>query len=574
MGNPGRARLGAVVVAVALVTGCSQIPTSGPVERSDEVRAVVDEPAVRVLARDPVPGQTPAEVVAGFLEASASFENDHEVARRFLSPEAAVGWKDNAGVTVINDTPDYRLQRVPGGVRLQAQQVAQIRADGALTPRGEVDIRRLFVLERFGDDWRITELPQGLILDRIEVSLAFRSFDIYFMNPEGTLLVPDPVYLPLDQAGSATSLVNSLLDGPTRWLRPAVESMIPLGTSLVVDSVPNDNGIARVDLSAEFFDADVTQQEQAAAQITTTLLGLSSTVTGVAITVGGTPLQLPAAPTVMTGETWEAYDSDSLSPALGGIFVRAGAVRRITDTGSTAVEGPLGTAGSNVGHPSQSWDGGTITALNRRMSTLFVTNPFISAGVQDRLSGDRLLPASLDESGRIWAVDVGKPEPQVHVLWPSQSWQLAEMSAFVGRLTAFRVSVDGTRVAAVVERGKGRDVRGELLVGRVVQRADGLRVEAFRRIERTLVDVRDVAWADASSLVVLGAPAGSVLEPTLVNLNRTVTPISGAPAVNVTQVTAGPELPVLAGTRGDGVWIESGSVWIALTGGRDPAYPG
>ena len=572
----GLSRLALVTLASASVVlaGCSQIPTSGPVERGDEVRAVVDEPAVRVLPRDPVAGQTAKEVVAGFLEASASFENDHEVARRFLSPEAAVEWNASAGVAVIDDSPNYRLQRVSGGVRFSAQQVARIGADGALTPVDGTEIQRLFTLDRVDDEWRITDLPQGLILDRIEVSLTYRAFEIYFMNPEGSLLVPDPVYLPLDQAGSTTSLMRSLLNGPTRWLRPAVETMIPAGTSLVVDSVPNDNGVARVDLSAEFLEADVTAREQAAAQITTTLLELSSTVTGVAITVEGSPLQLPNAPTVMTGETWEVYDSDDLTPALGGIFVRSGTVRRITDDGSAPVEGPLGSGQRDVVEPSQSWDGGTITALDPTRRSLLVTNPFLSARVQAQLSGRRLLPASIDEAGRTWAVDVGGSTPRVRVLSGEGSWLRASLSGLRGQLTTFRVSVDGTRVAVVVERGTGQDARGELLLGRVVQGAEGLQVQAFRRIERTLADVRDVAWADASSLVVLGAQAGSVLEPTLVNINRTVTALSDSPAVEVTRVTAAPGLPVLADTRGEGIWAQSGSIWAPLVSGRDPAYPG
>ena len=55
-----------------------------------------------------------------------------------------IEWDADAGVTVIDDTPTYRLERVPGGVRLQAQQVAQIGADGALVPTAEVDVQRLF----------------------------------------------------------------------------------------------------------------------------------------------------------------------------------------------------------------------------------------------------------------------------------------------------------------------------------------------------------------------------------------------------------------------------------------------
>jgi hypothetical protein len=561
-------------VAGLLLVGCSEIPTSGPVQRGEEVRAVVDEPPVRALPRDPVLGQSPEEVVSGFLDASASFENDHEVARRFLSPEAAEQWDADAGVTVIDDTPTFRLERVRGGVRLRAQQVAQIGADGALDPTAEVDVQRLFTLDRVGESWRITNLPQGLILDRIEVSLAFRAFDIYFMNPQRTFLVPDPRYLPLDQAGSATTLVKSLLEGPTRWLRPAVESLIPAGTSLVFDSVPNDNGVARVDLSSEFLDADVVEREQAAAQITTTLLGLSSTVTGVTISVEGEPLQLPAAPSVMTRDTWELYDPNTLEPALGAVFVRSGTVRRLTDEGSTTVQGPLGDGRFDVAHPSQSWDGGTLTALGSSGEQLLVTQPFLSPGVVARLSGRRLLPASIDAEERIWAVDAAGERPRVRVLDGAGGWEPVSVQGLRDRLVAFRVSADGTRVAVVTAPAGRGAPRGELLLGRVVARADGYQVEAFRRMERTLVEVRDVSWSDSSSLVVLGGTAGSVPEPTLVDVNRTVTPLSGAPAVGVTQLTSGPGLPLLADTPDDGIWVDSGAVWAFRAGGRDPAYPG
>jgi hypothetical protein len=99
-------------------------------------------------------------------------------------------------------------------------------------------------------------------------------------------------------------------------------------------------------------------------------------------------------------------------------------------------------------------------------------------------------------------------------------------------------------------------------------------VEAFRRVERTLVEVRDASWVDASSLVVIGGTVGSVLEPTLVNVNRSVTSLSGSPAVGIRSVTAAPGLPLLADTPSDGVWSESGSAWVFLVAGRDPAYPG
>ncbi|HUV47739.1 MAG TPA: LpqB family beta-propeller domain-containing protein, partial [Actinomycetes bacterium] len=254
---------------------------------------------------------------------------------------------------------------------------------------------------------------------------------------------------------------------------------------------------------------------------------------------------------------------------------RGGIVRRLTDDGSDPVTGPLGAGDIPLSAPSQSWDGGTVTALANRGRTLLVSRPFVSAGVEERLRGQQLLPASLDAEDRIWSVDVGSAKPQVRLLdGAGSSWGEVLVRGLRGRLAAFRVSVDGTRVAVVTAPEKGSGDRGELLFGRVVQRTDGLRIEAFRRVERTLVEVRDVSWLDSSSLVVLGGTVGSVLEPTLVNVNRSVTPLSDSPAVGVRSVSAGVAVPLLAGTPRDGIWAESASGWAFLVWGRDPAYPG
>ena len=575
------ALIGAALCTGWLVVGCAQIPTSGPVETGDQVQDAVDAPPIRVLARAPEPGQSPVDVVRGFLAASASFENNHEIARQFLAPRAAGQWNPDAGVTVLDDNPGYNVRRVAGGVQLNAHQNASIGPDGAYVPRGGVPIERDFVVRRVDGEWRIAQLPQGLLLDRIEVSLTFRAFDIYFINPAHTYLVADPVYLPLDQPGGATSLVQALLDGPTRWLRPAVESMIPAGTSLVVESVPVENGVAQVDLSADFLDADPENLELAAAQITSTLVELSSSVTAVSISVEGNPLQLPNSPSQMTGETWEQYDPDSLSPALGAIYERRGSVRHLTSEGSAPVEGPLGSGALDVREPSQSWDGGTVAALDRSRQQLLVTHPFLSPDLVTQREGQRLLPASIDADGRLWSLDVGGAQPRLRVL-VGERWHGATLSTGFARsagptrsrdISVFRVSADGTRVAMVVHDSARRNAPGQLLLGRVVATGDRLRVEGFRRVELSLTRVYDASWADASTLVVLGATAGSVPEPKLIDLNRTVVS-AGPPPADTDAVVGAPGQSLLAGTRGAGVWESAGAEWRRVVAGRDPAYPG
>lgn len=566
----------ASVMALA-VSGCAEIPTSGPVERGDQVQGTEDEPPVRVLPRGPVSGQSPTAVVRGFLDASASFEDDHAVARRFLTPQASDLWNPDARVTILDDYPRPTLVQEQRNVVLSAHQTASISGDGAFLPRGGTALDQKFPMKKVGEEWRIAKAPRGLILDRIEASLAYRSFDLYFVNASRTFLVPDPVYLPVEPAGSATSLVKALLQGPTRWLRPAAESLIPAGTHLVVDSVPVENGVAQVDLSAEFLDAEPEVLPLAAAQITTTLLELSSSVSGVAITVEGSPLR-PEEPAVFTADTWEQYETGALSSALGLLFVRSGSVQQLDPeslttgaTRSSPLSGALGSGRRDVRDPSQSWDGQTVTALNSSRTKLFITHPGVERGVDSTVVGRRLLPASIDADGRLWLMDVGRDQPRLRYL-EGGHWSTARLKAPRGTVTSMRVSPDGTRMALVIQRG-GSTGAGVLVVGRVVGGLKTLRVEAFRRVERTVSDVTDASWADATTLAVV-ATTGPAPEPMLVNIDRTVTPLSTDVLVSVNNLVGAPGLPLVADTPRDGLWQSEGADWQTLVRGREPAYPG
>lgn len=567
----GIRRLLLVALLATVTVGCAELPTSGPVERGDQVRAAADDPIVRVLPRAPASGATPEEVVNGFLSASASFENDHAVARLFLTPAASTRWDPNAGVTVIDDIPGYELRREASRVLMSARQVGTIGVDGALTPEAGIPIQRSFQLQRVDGEWRIGHLPQGLLLNRFDVERAYRAFNTFFFNPDGSLLVPDPVYIPLEQAGSTTSLMRALLDGPTRWLRPAVQSTIPVGTSLVVSSVPVENGVAQVDLSTDFLDTGVQDRELAAAQVTMTMLQIPE-VTGVTISVEGNPLQLPTAPAVMDADTWATYDSDALVSALGALFVKGGTVSSWSDDGDPVpTEGVLGSGDREVRSPSQSWDGSVVTGLSADARTLWLTTPFVSDGVARQISGRRLLPASVDGQGDVWVVDTGAEVPQVSRSVDAGPWRQVTFPPIAGRLTGFRVSVDGTRVAVVVRDQRGQ---GRLLIGRIVRSGRDTKVEAFRPVELTLVDVSALSWAGADRLVVVGGTRGSALEPTTVFVNGTVEPVTGISLASVKEITAAPNQLILAGTAENEIaeYVETG--WRTVGRGRDPAYPG
>lgn len=564
-------RIGVPILVLVVLSGCAQMPTSGPVDEGGEVNAALDESVIRVLPRPPAQGLDPDAVVAGFLAASASFEDDHAVARQFLTADAAETWQPEARVVVIDDRPPLELERSGRSVRLSAAEIAVINPDGALSPRAGEKIVDRFLLAKVGDEWRIDDLPNGLYLNQFDVARTYRSYSLHFLAPKTERLVPDPVFVPIGRTGAATSLVRSLLDGPTRWLAPAVVTAIPPGTRLVVDSVPVENGIAQVDLSAEVLEASPTEREQIAAQLAWTLSELTD-VTGVQISVEGSLLELPSAPAVQTAQTWISYDPNALPESASGVLVRKGVVAQLDEQTPEPIVGPLGSRSLQVSDPAISADGSVVAALVSGGTKVVLQERFVSGSLSTVLRGNKFIAPSFDASGSLWLVDRSKGESALYCRLPTGRLLRVRSPELRDRaVVSFRIALDGTRAALVVKDAAGR---GELLVARVVAGTGDIRLQALRPLERSLTDVRDVVWIAADRVVALGGDRTSVLEPIAIGIDGQITPFGGTPLQGINGLAGSPGFDLLASTKNSGIWQSAGVGWRFFSGGTAPAYPG
>ena len=564
------------LIVSGLLAGCADIPTSGPINEGEQVRAPVDEPLVRVIPRPPAQGLKRDEVVSRFLAASASFEGEHGVARQYLTPEAAEQWVPAARVLVYAD--DDALSVVGKGrkVNVSGRQVATISGHGALTPRARDAFTESFTVQRVGDEWRIAELPQGLLLSVTDVDSLFRSYSLNFLAPGMDRLVPDPVFVPVGQQGLATSLVRLLLDGPTRWLAPAVETAVPAGTQLEVDSVPIENGVAQVDLSANALEADDETLRRFVAQLVWTLTELPE-VTGVSITVESTPLQIGSTPLPeQTEDDWTEFDPNYLPEAATPVVMRAGAVMRIIDSRVQPVPGRFGTGQLSLISPATSPDGLLLAALSQSGQQAYLQEGLTDPSVDLVASGSNFSRPSFDANGALWLVDRVGGSRDGSVLWRRDpAGELVKVRCPELRQRAveqLRISLDGTRAAVVVE---GRDGQGTLKLGRVVRTEDRVSVQALRPLGEVIDDVHDVTWSSASTLIALGHDRGSVRGPFQVGTNGVVEEVGGTPVQGMNSVTSAPGFALLATSRGSNqVWQNVGSSWDELVRGSDPAYPG
>lgn len=404
-----RALVPAVVCTLAL-TACGQLPTSGPVREGST--ALPDAGTVQVDAARPVPGDSPLEIVQGFLAAGAagsSTDVDFEVARSFLTPEAAATWSPLTEVVVTaNDEPQtYALalaqdgaaggesaargesaaggengadvgegeaeltsadlrdaERVLVSVRLVA--VGDVSGDGVFTPAlSRTHSERTYELVREGGEWRIEVVPAGLVLTEVTFGLVFRAVPLQFVTPDGSTLVPDIRYVPVRNA--ASHAVDLLLGGPAGWLAPAVVTRVTAGLAVEPGRgvAVDDAGVAQVRLVGQ--DIPESQREELYAQVRGTLLGVGG-VRDVSLWLGGAPYEplrtseLPQVRESVPPTLVAVRDGELVTVLEGEVVPYVHAVGGTTAGGaaseqSTAPEGDDAGDGATAGQPQDAATG-------------------------------------------------------------------------------------------------------------------------------------------------------------------------------------------------------------------------
>src|SRR6185312_10239733 len=90
--------------------------------------------------------------------------------------------------------------------------------EGALPDPGPID------LVKTPGGWRIDRLPNGVFLDWQQFQSTYKRSTLYFADPTGKTVVPDPRYVAVSDADQlATELVTKLIAGP----RPEMANTVP-----------------------------------------------------------------------------------------------------------------------------------------------------------------------------------------------------------------------------------------------------------------------------------------------------------------------------------------------------------
>ena len=549
-------RLLTVVLAglIAWVPGCAGVPDSSP----PQAIGTVALPSPKQLP-EPNPAMGPDQLLREFLKATADPANRHLAARQFLTESASKDWDDQGSALLIDKvvfTQTRSSDKV--SVTMSAEILGSLSdigvfetGEGALPDPGPIE------LVQTPNGWRIDRLPNGVFLDWQQFQSAYKRYTLYFVDPTGTTVVPDPRYVAVSAPDLvATELVNKLLAGPRPEMAKTVLNLLgpPLkmrGPVTRADGgktgVGRGYGGARIDLE-NLTTTDPSSRLLLAAQLIWTLA--RSDIKGpYLINADGAPLDDRFVDGWKTTDV-AATDPGAVDGAAAGVHaLMGGSMVALDGQQSVKVPGSFGalTDQRSAAFSRSGRDVASVAGPPNGGASLWI-GP--NGGQALRATDGRTLSRpswALDDA--VWVVVDGNSV--VRVIREQASGQPARIpvdsaavtSRFPGSITELQLSRDGTRAAMVID--------GEAVLAGIEQTAGGDFALTYpRRIGFGLGDsVVSLSWRTGDDMVVTrNDPAHPVSYVNLDGVN------SDGPGNNlvlpVSAVAANPSAVYVADARG------------------------
>jgi hypothetical protein len=489
-----------LLVMLVALAGCVTLPEQGPVNSGPTEAGRPQPGTFDYNPEGPRPGDPPETIVAGFIDSLRETPLTFSVARSFLTDAGSKKWVPSRR-TIVYDDGSLQATIVGDQARVSLGESVQLDSRGSWLgdPTAGKGVAFNLHLVREQGEWRIADPPDALVVSRTHFDTRFVRYDLHFFDPSAKILVPEPVYLP---AGVQTPslLVSGLLAGPDPALQSVERTFFPAGTRLEL-SVPVEGGVADVPLSGEILDTDSGQRDLAMAQLAWTLRQVPG-IERIRVTVDGTPLDRTTGASARSVLGWSSYDPSVPSANTDLYGLNGGDVVSESD-GDVAVA-TTAYRGTSLRSLGVSLDGGRdarFTAVTgdggRALSSVVAASTDTTRKPRRVYSGTDLLGPAYDVFGHLWLLD--RTGSGARLVVDGQRPQNAP--GITGAdVTAFELSRDGTRLAAVVD--------GQVELARISRSEDGRPTRILRARHVSLGDesggkVVDVGWLAPDTLGVL-----------------------------------------------------------------------
>ncbi len=292
------------------------------------------------------------------------------------------------------------------------------------------------------------------------------------------------------------------------------------------------------------------------------------------LTDSGRPVVIPAARgATFTAVDFSAAGPDSVAPGVQPYFLRDGAV--IDGIDNQPVTGLAGRGLTSVALRRGS--GGELQVAAVAGNRFELGSPgklskvALPAGV---LSRPEWRPHAEDAwigvgtKGAIYRIDPDGTVKQVSITSPVGGLP-------PGQVLALRFSSDGVRLAAVL---RGADGALTAWIGSLVTSSSDVRIDSFEPLTPARLVVSDLAWADATKLLlVAGAPNDETRVWQVMSDGSALGALNnfGLPGPPTSIAAAPQQSPLVSAS--DSIWTQQGTSWTSFpgntpTGGTNPVY--
>jgi hypothetical protein len=216
-----RAALGLALASVLLLGACANLPDSS----APQALGAIDRAPTSTGPVPPAEGRDPDLLVRDFLTATADPTNRHAAARQYLAPSAALNWNDAASTAIVDSPDTLRVSRNPDTAtyQIRARKLGELDADGSFRAQDST-YEAIIEMTKVGSEWRIDQLPPGVVVDSTAFYQSYRRYPLYFPNSAGTSMVPDLRWISTSKEQLTQRLLSMLSEGAQPELGTAVRN--------------------------------------------------------------------------------------------------------------------------------------------------------------------------------------------------------------------------------------------------------------------------------------------------------------------------------------------------------------
>ncbi|WP_394215822.1 LpqB family beta-propeller domain-containing protein [Brachybacterium vulturis] len=487
-------RAAGAAAVLGLGTACARIPTASPISRRT-LTGQTQPGAPYVRALPPPPDATAQEVVAGFVQAGVGSEENFAVARDYLTPEASATWDPEALITIYSGSQELKVaESGEGRLAVVLKAVALLDDHGVRSVLSGPTSREIEVaVEQVEDQWRLSEVPDGIFLSEAAFETLYGPAQLYFLDARERHLVPDHRWFPLRRGASA--VLEALSVGPSDFLDGAVINRVPriLSGSDAVTTTGVD-GTAQITVPTAIANLAAGPRALALAQLEASLQSLRSS-TGVGLVLDGRDLTLE-----------EQNQVERTLPGHRPIAAGPTGVISLSDNGAGTPAPQLVPAFAEIelAFPVIAQDGVLSAALDPEGSSVLIATADESLPLRVAATGGSFVPPRVDDAGYVWTST--RTSPGVLLALSGRGPDLdAKVDApwLTGReIRALDIAADATRMVVLSTDTAG--ARVDLCA--VVRDSDGAPASLTdpRSLRTFLADITQVVWYDEVALLMLG----------------------------------------------------------------------